>query len=48
MSSTSSHVSLSDKESELLPLLTKEQDEQGGGEDVRTIKISMYEAHVVE
>ena len=47
MSSTSSHVS-SDKESELLPLLTKEQDEQGGGEDVRTIKISMYEAHVVE
>ena len=45
MSSTSSHVS-PDKESELLPLLTKEQDEQG--EDVRTIKISMYEAHVVE
>ena len=39
MSSTSSHVS-SDKDSELLPLLTKEQDEdEQGGEVVRTIKI---------
>ena len=39
MSSTSSHVS-SDKDSELLPLLTKEQDEdEQGGKVVRTIKI---------
>ena len=37
MSSTSSHE---DKDSELLPLLTKEQDEdEQGGKVVRTIKI---------